>query len=160
LPCAKSKTLSTCSKGLKGYSNPPVNGGGGLNKMYLQTRRRYYVRTRRRYYYFPHAQGNQSGSDWEKTSGGPALLPWQLTWRAPRHLFWIPPYHTQCLRAGRVRIRSLPTNAGRVSGRELQPRNHKIFYKSYLYSLTHRAAWLLCKPGKWPSLNADVPFGC
>lgn len=67
LPCAKSKTLSTCSKGLKGYPNPPVNGGGGLNKMYLQTRRRYH--------YFPHAQGNQSGLDWEKkTSGGPALF--------------------------------------------------------------------------------------
>lgn len=36
MPCAKSKTLSTCSKGLKGYPNSPVNGGGGLNKMYLQ----------------------------------------------------------------------------------------------------------------------------
>jgi hypothetical protein len=36
LPRAKPKTLSTCSKGLKGYPNLPVNGGGGSNKMYLQ----------------------------------------------------------------------------------------------------------------------------
>lgn len=88
LPCAKSKTLSTCSKGLKGYPNPPVNGGGGLNKMYLQTRCRYS-------YYVPYAQGNQSGLDREKPTGSPAPLPQQLAWRAPRHLFWIPP----CIRS-------------------------------------------------------------
>jgi hypothetical protein len=73
--------------------------------------------------------------------------------------------HTQYLRAGRVRICSLPTNASRVSGRELQPEITKISTSPRnLHSPTHRVARFLCKPGKWLGkwlgLNADVPFVC